>query len=226
MTASSPASDRSSCHTYCPWYPSTSRTAWYVSASQLLPGNTTIPMFTRHPSSASSGASYDVVPVLLDQRVREEAFAHVAYAIVQAVRTVELDLEVAPGADLPHAGVAQRREPLLDRLARGVQHTRLERHDDANGPHAAAHAQPAPPPDVMTAPPAVAPRTGGRLPGSARVSPRPHRRAGTAPAAAGPTPRGSSSRARPACRSSPWSPSPRRMPRPKSATSPGSAPHR
>src|SRR5271167_1852329 len=148
MTASSPRSDRSSCHTYWACCPSTSRIAWYASASQLLPGKTRIPTFTGHllvprvasPGRAASGVSYDLVPVLLDQRVREKPVAHLPHAPLEPLVVVELDLEVAAGAHGLHPAVPERVEPLLNRLPRRVEHAGLQRHDDPHRPRRHAHA--------------------------------------------------------------------------------------
>src|SRR5579872_1856974 len=115
--------------------------AWYVSASQLLPGKTTMPMFTRHPFHPSVVcASRDFVSVLLDQRVGEKPLTHLAHALVQPVGRFHLDLEVTTRPYRLHAAVPQRAEPFENRLPRCVEHARLQRHDDPHRPHAACHA--------------------------------------------------------------------------------------
>src|SRR4029453_1032008 len=107
------------------------------SASQFDPGKVMTPTFA--PCCAMDILLGNVDAVVLDHRVREELLAHLIDAgplVTDAV--VELELDELAEPDALHLVEAEMPEAALHRLAGGIEHAGLQRHEDPDLLHCGA----------------------------------------------------------------------------------------
>src|SRR4029079_10062452 len=105
------------------------------SASQIEPGN--VMTTTLAPQCGDGdGRAMDILlgnvdAVVLDHRVGEELLAHLIDAGPLVARGVlELELDELAEPDALHLVEAEMAEAALDRLAGGIEHAGLQRHED------------------------------------------------------------------------------------------------